>query len=87
MLGRPGLRVSTMYKRKADKVRPVDTSESDGTIPGGVNDWHERAVAQEKAAGKDVPQRDFDKWLYPRTADFRGRGEIEAGAVGTVAGR
>ena len=36
--GKPELRVCTMYKRKADKVRPVDSSESDGTVPGGFSD-------------------------------------------------
>src|SRR4051794_31514391 len=29
------LPVATMYKRKADKVRPVDASDTDGSTPGG----------------------------------------------------
>ena len=38
--------VAGMYKRKADKVRPVDTSDTDGSAPGGVLDWKERAYAE-----------------------------------------
>ena len=68
--GRPGLRVNTMYKRKADKVRPVDSSQSDGSTPGGREDWRERAIAKERAAGKHIQKGKFDNWLYPRTADF-----------------
>lgn len=33
------VKVRTMYKRKAQKVRPVDSSISDGTTPGGMLDW------------------------------------------------
>jgi RNase H-like domain found in reverse transcriptase/Reverse transcriptase (RNA-dependent DNA polymerase) len=68
--GRPGLRVNTMYKRKAEKVRPVDSSQSDGSIPGGRDDWRERAIAREREQGKHIPRGKFDHWLYPRTADF-----------------
>jgi hypothetical protein len=32
----PRYRVSTMYKRKADKVRPVDPGGTDGSKPGGI---------------------------------------------------
>lgn len=40
-------KVRTMYKKKKDKVRPVDSSFSDGTKPGGTEDWYETAIAQE----------------------------------------
>ena len=32
------LRINTLYKRKADKVKPVDSSTSDGSTPGGRED-------------------------------------------------
>jgi hypothetical protein len=37
--GQPhAFKVHTMYKKKKDKVRPVDSSFSDGTKPGGTED-------------------------------------------------
>jgi hypothetical protein len=48
------LRINTLYKRKADKVKPVDSSTSDGSTPGGREDWRLRAIEREK-------QRGFDK--------------------------
>lgn len=43
------VKVSTAYKRKADKVRPVDTDQSDGSVPGGRSNWRD-------ATGKKVTQ-------------------------------
>lgn len=40
-LGQTETTVSTAYKRKADKVRPVDESLTDGSVPGGRLDWEE----------------------------------------------
>jgi hypothetical protein len=53
VMNRPGirvntLRINTLYKRKADKVRPVDSSTSDGSTPGGREDWRLRAIEREK---------------------------------------
>jgi hypothetical protein len=31
--------INIVYKRKADKVRPVDSDKSDGSIPSGSEDW------------------------------------------------
>jgi hypothetical protein len=40
-------RVATAYKRKADKVKPVDTAESDGSTPGGDPEWRKKVMAKE----------------------------------------
>jgi hypothetical protein len=60
-------RVATLYKKKADKVRPVDSSESTGEKPGGDINWREKAIAEETARGlylnKDYP---YSQWLNPR---------------------
>ena len=37
--GRPPVRVYTLYKRKAEKVKPVDLGMSDGSKPGGLTEW------------------------------------------------
>jgi Reverse transcriptase (RNA-dependent DNA polymerase) len=75
VMNRPGirvntLRINTLYKRKADKVRPVDSSTSDGSTPGGREDWRLRAIEREKQRGFDKQEGKFDCWLHPRTASF-----------------
>ncbi len=42
------VKVSTLYKRKADKVRPVDLSENDGSTPGGDRLWRIHAMEKQK---------------------------------------
>jgi hypothetical protein len=58
--------VRAMYKRKAEKVRPVDSHESDGSTPGGRPDWKERAIRQQLLT---VPVRElgpYDHLFEPR---------------------
>ncbi|KAF1980581.1 hypothetical protein K402DRAFT_344130, partial [Aulographum hederae CBS 113979] len=65
--------VATMYKRVAQKVRPVDTTESDGAAPDGRDDWRERAIKrqQEELASKpSEPPSRFDGVLLPRYCQF-----------------
>jgi len=66
-------RVNTLYKRKADKVKPVDTDQQDGSTPGGLHDWRARAQAKEQAAFDGRPYL-FSEWISPRLATFP-RGE------------
>lgn len=40
--------VCTLYKRKADKVKPVDSSQTDGTTPGGDPKWRDKMIATER---------------------------------------
>ena len=58
--GRPSLWVNTLYKKKVDKVRLVDTSASDRSVLGGRSDWRERAIARECTVGKHIPLGKFD---------------------------
>jgi hypothetical protein len=39
--------VDTFYKRKADKVQPVDSDKSDGSVPGGSIFWREEIIKRE----------------------------------------
>ena len=51
--GRPQMfQVAIAYKTKANKVRPVDSSDADGSKPGGCMDWFERSKVD------DIPYLD-----------------------------
>ena len=55
--------VATLYKRKAQKVRPVDANDGTGEGPGGHPDWYERSKT------RDFPQPHVGKYaeyLLPR---------------------
>jgi len=52
-----------MYKRKADKVRPVDYGISDGKSPGGVLNWVERSKESDIY---NKPVGEYSKWLIPK---------------------
>lgn len=58
--------VTTMYKRKADKVRPVDSDKSDGSTPGGRTDWRERALARQISLMPLAVPHAFDQYFEPR---------------------
>ena len=55
-----------MYKRKAEKVRPVDLGESDGNKPGGVLDW----VAKSKEMDIKSHDEKYPEWLIPKFSDI-----------------
>ena len=55
--------VSTMYKPKAKKVRPVDLGVSDGSMPGGALNWRELVMQGEYAVGPPEP---FDHLIKHR---------------------
>ena len=67
----PEARVFTLYKRKADKVLPVSTSQTDGSVPGGLNDWRERALAREQAVGLYSAPYRYNQWILPRFTTFK----------------
>ena len=76
LLSRPLVfRVATAYKRKAQKVRPVDPSSTDGSSPSGAPDWVERSKATDIAylSGR------FSEWLVLKFLDIQ-RGEDRFGA-------
>ena len=54
-------RVGAAYKRKADKVQPVDTCISDGSIPGGSKSWREEVMKEER-----YQQTKYPEWLTPK---------------------
>jgi hypothetical protein len=58
-------RVSTAYKTKANKVRPVDPGQTDSSKPGRCLDWLEKSKAS------DVPcePRLYAEWITPKFSD------------------
>lgn len=36
-----------MYKKAKDKIKPVDLDKSDESVPGRIQDWREKVLAQE----------------------------------------
>ena len=67
-----GHRVYTLYKRKADKVKPVDSDAKDGKVPGGRDDWYARAWAKKHpiADRNRDANNAYHKFIIPRTAEF-----------------
>ena len=61
--------VNTAYKRKADKIRPVDLGESTGEGPGGLSNWWdvmwEHKMQYPERIETDPPHR-YDKYIIPR---------------------
>jgi len=58
--------VATAYKRKADKVRPVNSSAPDRTVMGGIMEWREVALRRQKASIRGLPLGPYDHFLEPR---------------------
>ena len=58
--------VAGAYKRKADKVQPVDTSDTDGSTPGGVLDWRERAYAEITRYAPEIQVGPYDHLFHKR---------------------
>jgi hypothetical protein len=55
-----------IYKRKAEKVKPVDLDELDGSIPGGSKFWREDMIREEmKNVDSDLDDL-YAKWLIPK---------------------
>ena len=62
---RLGFLVQGAYKRKAQKVKPVDSSISDGSTPGGSINWKKEAIAKECLDWSTVDPS-FRGWLHPK---------------------
>ena len=60
-------RMSAAYKRKADKVQPVDAGVTDGSMPGGESDWKRKAMAKAFPLEKDreMPGK-WKGWIVPK---------------------
>ena len=50
--------MDTAYKRVKDKVKPVNSDQSDGSIPGGLTDWKSGLLEKEALVPVD-PNRKY----------------------------
>jgi hypothetical protein len=51
--------INTVYKRKVDKVRPVDSDKSNGSTPGNNKDWKQKVKER-----FGIPEGLFKKYDY-----------------------
>ena len=59
-------KVNTLYKRKVDKVTPVDTSASDGSVPEGCPDWRQSAMERQRLSMPPRSLGPYDHLFEPR---------------------
>jgi len=58
--------VSTLYKKKADKVKPVDLPHPGGMKPEGTKNWRMRAISKEfYQPGK------YSGWIIPKFSSIK----------------
>ena len=60
------VQVATAYKRKAQKVRPVDRPQGDGSRPGGDANWKDKLFEEARLRMQKGP---FDHWLTPKFSE------------------
>ena len=61
--------VSTAYKRKKDKVRPLD-QPTNGEGTGGDPHFLDKCEEREKQEGRHTPGRHFDLWITLKFSDI-----------------
>ena len=57
--------MDTAYKRVKDKVKLVNSDQSNGSIPGGLTDW-KSGLLEKKALVPVDPNRKYAEWLTPK---------------------
>jgi hypothetical protein len=55
-----------IYKRKAEKVKPVDSDKSNGSIPKKSKSWRENMIREEMKNMNPDPDDLYAKWLIPK---------------------
>lgn len=55
--------MATAYKRVAKKVKPVNTDQSDDSIPEGILNWKAKVMKKEKGLSKNDK---FPDYLIPK---------------------
>jgi hypothetical protein len=58
--------VDTLYKRKADKVQPVNLNKSDKNVPGGSIFWREEIIKKELKDFPSAERGSYPQWLIPK---------------------
>jgi hypothetical protein len=68
-LSTPAAHISTLYKRKGEKVLPQNVRKTDGSMPGGEKFWKNKILEREAIRMKNRPPAKLDKYLIPRFTD------------------
>jgi hypothetical protein len=63
-------RVMTIYKRKQDKIRPLDRP-TNGEAPGGDPQFFLKCEEKEIKEGRRVKKGEFDQWIMPKFSDVK----------------
>ena len=63
--------VHTAYKKKADKVKPVDHDQSDGSRPTFSRKWKEDAIREAEEKGLHLPREPHDRWFIPKFSSIK----------------
>lgn len=59
--------VNTAYKRKANKVRPLDIDSGTGETPGGLPDWRAKVITEEEPKPDDSK---FSDLVHPKVSNI-----------------
>lgn len=79
--GNREVQVAAAYKRKAQKVRPVDRPQGDGSRPGGDADWKDKLFDEARLKMQKGP---FDHWLTPKFSEIPRGSRLTAERVGKL---
>jgi hypothetical protein len=60
------VRVDILYKKKMDKVQPVDSDKSDRSVPGGSIFWREEIIKKELENLLSAERGFYPQWLIPK---------------------
>ena len=55
-----------MYKRKAQRVLPLNVPKADGLAPGGEVFWKDVVLKKEAELLKGKLPKEYDRWITPR---------------------
>jgi hypothetical protein len=58
--------MDTIYKRKADKVKPVDSDKSNSSISEESKFWRENMIREKIKNINPNPDDPYAKWLIPK---------------------
>ena len=70
-------RMDTAYKRVNNKVKPVNSDQSDGSIPGGLTDWKSGLLEKEALVLVD-PNRKYAEWFTPKFSTIKRGSQLTA---------
>ena len=62
--------INTLYKRKADKVRPINKANNDGSVQKGIENWKEVCLAKYHPERFEYDGEKKEPHFLPRISQF-----------------